>query len=261
MAAVAGYFVGTSGFASPTLRESVPAASGSAQDLLAAYSCKLPSVELESVFHRRPSGITIAAWQQATDDDFRFTVRVPREVTHLDRLGIPGRVRGFIDSLSGLGDRLSCILFTTPPSFDCDVSRFEAVFDVIPEGTRTAWEFRHPSWLCPDVLALLAERDSAPVVTETHDGAAAAELLPGGALADKWGFPFVYVRFRRERYTYADLVVWGEILGDAFGEGQDVYAFFHQSPEAVSYAQAMREMLAEAHDATIPFLDPSYVSA
>src|SRR5439155_6815451 len=83
----------------------------------------------------------------------------------------------------------------------------------------TAWEFRHPSWLCPDVLELLVSRSAAPVVVESQDTATSTELMPGGALSERWGFPFVYVRFRREHYTYADLCVWGEILGDVIGEG------------------------------------------
>ena len=74
--------------------------------------------------------------------------------------------------------------------------------------------------------------------------------MPGGPLADRYEFPFVYVRFRRESYTYADLVVWGDMLADVIGEGRDVYAFFRQSPEATCYATALGELLAEAKAAT-----------
>lgn len=247
--------VGISGFASPSIRGALNAATASAPDLLTGYAERFGSVELDSVFYRRPSSETVAGWAAATTEDFSFVVRVPREVTHVDRLGMPARVGRFVESLAPLGPRLHCLLFTTPPTFDCDVSRFAAILDALPRGLRTAWEFRHPSWLCPDVLALLAERDSAPVVVETFEGAASAELLPGGALADRWGFPFVYVRFRREIYTYADLVVWGEILGDVIGEDRDVYAFFRQSPEAPAYATALQELLAEAKAAT--FTEPA----
>lgn len=243
-------WVGTSGYASPTVRSSLGAPSGAAPDLLASYASRFDAAELDSVFYRRPSGDTVAGWCASTGEDFVFTVRVPREVTHVERLGMPGRVEQFVDGLSALGSRLGCLLFTTPPSFECDTSRFRTVLDVLPRGMRTAWEFRHPSWLCQDVLALLSERSSAPVVVETNDGTASGELLPGGTLAERWPFEFTYVRFRREHYTYADLVVWGEILGDVIGEDRDVYAFFRQSPEAPSYATALYELLAEAKAAT-----------
>ena len=246
--------VGTSSFASPSIRPTLDSSSSAASDLLAAYAERFPAVELDSVFYREPGTDTVAGWSNATREDFTFAVRVPRDVTHVDRLGIPLRAARFVESLRPLGPRLGCVLFTTPPSFECDVVRFASILDVVPDGLRTAWEFRHPSWLCPDVLQLLASRNAAPVVVEAQDASASAELMPGGGLAERWGFPFVYVRFRREHYTYADLCVWGEILGDVIGEGRDVCAFFRQSANATSYATALLELLAEAKAAT--FDDP-----
>jgi uncharacterized protein YecE (DUF72 family) len=242
--------VGTSSFASPSIRPTLDSSSAAASDLLAAYATLFPAVELDSVFYREPGSDTVAGWSDATSETFVFSVRVPRDVTHVDRLGLPMRAARFVESLQPLGPRLGCVLFTTPPTFECDVARFESILDVMPDGLRTAWEFRHPSWLCPDVLALLASRNAAPVVVESQDGPTSAELMPGGRLAERWGFPFVYVRFRREHYTYADLCVWGEILGDVIGEGRDVCAFFRQSANATSYATALYEVLAEAKAAT-----------
>jgi uncharacterized protein YecE (DUF72 family) len=242
--------VGTSSFASPSIRPTLDSSSAAASDLLAAYAERFPAVELDSVFYREPGTDTVTSWSAATREDFRFAVRVPRDVTHVDRLGMPLRAARFVESLQPLGPRLGCVLFTTPPTFECDVSRFEAILNVMPEGLRTAWEFRHPSWLCPDVLRLLASRNAAPVVVEAQDASTSTELMPGGALAERWGFPFVYVRFRREHYTYADLSVWGEILGDVIGEGRAVCAFFRQSANASSYATALYELLVEARAAT-----------
>ena len=236
------------------MRPSVPTHGASAPELLAAYATLFASVELDSVFYRRPSFETVASWRDATPDDFRFAIRVPREITHVDLLEVPDRTYDFAMSVEPLGPRLGAILFTTPPTFGCDIDRFHRVLDAIPDGVRTAWEFRHSSWMCPDILELLAQRDSCPVIIEAFDGLAdghgARELLPGGALADRYEFPFVYVRFRRESYTYADLVVWGDMLGDVVGEGRDVYAFFRQSTESACYATALTELLAEAKSAT-----------
>lgn len=249
-------WVGTSGFASPSIRDAFSADTAAPADLLAGYSKRFAAVELDSVFYRRPSDETVKGWIEATDDSFRFAVRVPREITHVDHLAVPVRATRFIDSIAQLHERLGCVLFTTPPTLECDVSRFVSVLDAIPENVRTAWEFRHPSWLCSEVLGMLAERRSGPVVVETNESGAASNLLPGGTLAERWEFPFVYVRFRRESYNYADLVVWGEILGDVIGEERDVYAFFRQSPLALSYATALSELLIEAKEAT--FTEPMH---
>lgn len=244
------FYVGTSGFASPLMRGAVPAQSASAGDLLSAYANRFDAVELDSVFYRRPSEATVDGWCDVTPETFRVSVRAPRELTHVDRLAVPERAARFVETLAPLGPRLGAVLFTTPPTFGCDVGRVRAVLDALPPDLHTAWEFRHPSWSCPEVLELLAERNSAPVIVESFDGTSSGGLLPGGALADRWEFPFVYVRFRRESYTYADLIVWGDMLGDVIGVGQDVYAFFRQSPEATGYATALGELLDEARAAT-----------
>lgn len=232
------------------MRGSVMSASASAPDLLASYATTHGSVELDSVFYRSPSPETVESWKASTSPDFRFSVRVPREITHIDRLVHGDNITRFIDTLNVLGPQLGCVLFTTPPTFGCDVGRFRDVLQAVPRGVRTAWEFRHGSWMCPDVLELLAAHDSCPVIVESFESSSADDLLPGGSLADRWEFPFVYVRFRRERYTYADLVVWGDQLADVIGEGRDVYAFYRQSPEATCYATALTELLEEAKAAT-----------
>jgi uncharacterized protein YecE (DUF72 family) len=232
------------------MRGSVPASGASAPELLAAYATVFGSVELDSVFYRRPAEETVASWRDATPDDFRFSIRVPREITHVDLLTAPERTTEFVSSIDALGPRLGAILFTTPPTFECDVDRFRSVLDAIPQGVRTAWEFRHPSWMCTEVFESLAQRESCPVIVEAFEQTLARELLPGGPLADRYEFPFVYVRFRRESYTYADLVVWGDMLADVIGEGRNVYAFFRQSPESACYATALSELLAEAKAAT-----------
>lgn len=251
------FFVGTSGFASPVMRAGLPSASAAAPDLLAGYATRFEAVELDSVFYRSPSRATVQGWCDAIDDGFRVSVRAPRDLTHVDRLSVPDHAAEFAASLQPLGRRLGAILFTTPPTFGCDVGRVRDALDALGPEVRTAWEFRHPSWLCPEVLDLLAERNSAPVIVESFDGTSSSGLLPGGALADRWEFAFVYVRFRRERYTYADLIVWGDMLGDVLGAGQDVYGFFRQSPEATSYATALSEVLDEARAATFSTPAPS----
>jgi uncharacterized protein YecE (DUF72 family) len=256
---VGDFFVGTSGFASPVMRSAVPSTGASAPELLSAYATLFAAVELDSAFYRRPSPDTVESWDAATPGGFRFVVRVPREITHVDLLAEPCNTEAFVADLMPLHAKLGTVLFTTPPTFECDVDRLASVLEAIPNGVRTAWEFRHSSWMCPEVLELLAARDSAPVLVEAFEEAVAKELLPGGSVADRYEFPFVYVRFRRETYTYADLVVWGDMLADVIGEGRDVYAFFRQSTEAVCYATALGELLAEAQAAT--FSQPPDLSA
>jgi uncharacterized protein YecE (DUF72 family) len=200
---------------------------------------------MDSSFYRPPSAETVTGWCEVTTDEFTFTVRVPRQVTHVDRLGIPARVGQFAGSLRSLGPRFGCLLFATPPTLDRDVERLRATLNALPDGTQTAWEFRHPSWFAVETLDLLVTRYSAPVVVETLDGLIGAELLPGGRWWDEWRLPLLYVRFRKDNYRPSELIAWGELLAEAAAQGRSVFGFFRQCPESSSYVIALGEVIAE----------------
>jgi len=237
--------IGTSGFASPQQRPSLHATSSATADLLTGYAGLFDAVELDSVFARSPCATTVAGWCDATPSSFRFSVRMPRDVTHKDRLTMPARVSGFVDGLAPLGPRLACLLFTMPARMPCDPQLLRMVLRSVPPRVRTAWEFRHDSWVCPEVLDVLAEHGAAPAIVDSSGGPSGESLLPGGGVTDGWDFGFTYVRFRRDGYRPGDLMAWGRLLAEALGRG-DVLAFFKQSPEATAYAAALSELLCDA---------------
>lgn len=246
MAPVPTHFVGLSGFASPTTRQNITAAHATHQELLRCYARLFRSVEMDSAFYRAPSSETVQQWASCTPEDFRCSVRMSRAATHVHGLRDPAPIAEFLHALTPLDSRLSCVLFTTPPTMGCDVDLIQSVLTRIPAGIRTAWEFRDQSWICPAVLETLVEHGAAPVVVETLDGVTGEELLPGGWAGEKWQLPFVYVRLRRERYRVSDVVSWAEVLRPALSRGADVYTYFRQSVEAPSYATALDEVLTDA---------------
>lgn len=217
------------------------------------YGKRFGAVEMDSSFYRPPSPSTVTSWRDATPEDFSFTVRVPRQVTHVDRLRMPQRAARFVDSLGPLGPRLACLLFTLPPTLECEPDKLEATLDAIGPGVPTASEFRHGSWLTPEVLEMLAGHGATAVVVETLDGLNGKELLPGGTLADRVKMPFCYLRVRKDRYRPGDLLAWGEVLGEVVARGAPVFAFFRQSEESIAYATALSELLVEAQEGnTVP---------
>ena len=234
--------IGTSGFASPALRSNLSAPTGAAPDLLAAYASRFDCVEMDSTFQRPPTPETVRTWDEATPDHFGFSVRVPKPLTHGDELSDPSRVSELVGVLRELGDGVRCLLFTLPPTLDCDPERVSGVLDAVPDGLPTAWEFRNPAGPCPEVCELIASRGGTAVVVDNLDGTSGTEYLTGS----KWEFPCCYVRFRRESYSIADLMHWGGVLGAAAAEGRDVFAFFRQSLEAPSYVLALSELLQES---------------
>ena len=106
-------------------------------------------------------------------------------------------------------------------------------------------EFRHPSWHCEEVFALLAAHRAAYCVMS---GASLPCVLR--ATTD-----FVYVRMHgpdREQlyagsYPDSDLRWWAARIGEWDQAGQDVYVYFNNDGDAnaVRNARALRALLDE----------------
>lgn len=148
---------------------------------LERYASRFNAVEINSSFHRPHRPATYARWSQSVPSSFRFSVKLPKTITHGLRLQEPGELlESFLAEVSGLGEKLGCLLIQLPPSLSFDpavVSTFLADL-----RTRTsvslACEPRHPSWFSSQVDDLLKEAQVARVAADPACVPEAAE--PGG---------------------------------------------------------------------------------
>ena len=116
---------------------------------LQRYAQVLDCVEINSSFYRPHQGATYARWAASVPEHFRFSVKLPRSITHERRLRDgETELDRFALEVGELGSKLGCVLVQLPPSL-----RFEA--DVAAEFFNTlrqrfdgmlACEARHPSW-------------------------------------------------------------------------------------------------------------------
>lgn len=175
--------------------------------MLAYYARYLSAVEIDSTFYAIPRLEVVAKWADATPDDFLFTAKMPRALTHEARLRLDaplagagvgnGRavLRAFLGSLRPLGEKLGAILIQLPPSFRPtadDIDALRLFLDALPMGEIDfAVEFRHPTWRRPSVARLLREHGVSWVWNDTSPLAEQAEapfeFLPQTA-------DFLYVR-------------------------------------------------------------------
>jgi uncharacterized protein YecE (DUF72 family) len=122
----------------------------------------LAGAEINSSFHRPHAASTYAKWAASTPPAFQFAVKLPRLITHdqkLRRARAP--LERFLAEIAGLGEKCGPLLVQLPPSFAFDprvVSRF---FDLL-RGLHTGdvvCEPRHPTWFTPAADArLIAQR-------------------------------------------------------------------------------------------------------
>src|SRR5438552_2755153 len=82
------------------------------------YCQQFNSVELNSTFYKLPSEKGLQTWFNKSPDDFTFSVKAPRLITHFKKFNDCKRlINDFYSACEkGLGHKLGCILFQLPPS-------------------------------------------------------------------------------------------------------------------------------------------------
>jgi len=122
------------------------------------YARYFPAVEVDSTFYAAPSEETLLRWIEATPANFRFTCKLPREITHTRRLhDCPAELNAFLRAIEPLTQKLSIILIQLPPSFAPKDGRqsLRKFVPQLPKEFRFAIEFRHPGWHRPHIISLL----------------------------------------------------------------------------------------------------------
>ena len=133
---------------------------------LERYARVLPAVEINSSFYRPHRPATYARWRDSVPPAFRFSVKLPKEITHVRRLhGIEQEVEDFLDGASNLGDRFGCLLVQLPPSLALDATAASALFSRLRErlDVAIACEARHQAWFGKEAAELLARHKVARV--------------------------------------------------------------------------------------------------
>ncbi len=159
--------VGTSGYNYPEWRGSFYPEKFSADKMLAFYAERFPTVEINYTFYRMPTEKLLAGWAAGTPDSFTFTLKAPRRITHDAKLQrCEDTVQAFCRTAQTLGPKLGGLLFQLPPNFKKDVGVLTSFVGLLPDGTRAAFEFRHPSWFEADVFDVLRSRNVALCVAD-----------------------------------------------------------------------------------------------
>ncbi len=191
---------GTSGFSYKSWKGTFYPEKLPAGEMLRYYGEQLPAVEINNTFYRIPRREVLERWAVQVPEDFRFSVKASRRITHFKRLKDAGEVTGyFLSAAAALGPRLGVLLFQLPPNFRLDLPRLDDFLSLLPEGTPAAFEFRHPSWADEPVYERLKARGLAWCHSDTDEAPAAVPVRTA-----PWG----YLRLRRSDYSDEDLQAW-----------------------------------------------------
>jgi uncharacterized protein YecE (DUF72 family) len=164
---------------------------------LERYAKRFSAVEINSSFYRPHRKSTYVRWAAAVPDDFRFSVKLPKTITHEARLQeSAGPIAAFADEVGGLAEKLGVILVQLPPSLSFDAAKAVLFLDVLRAAIDCAIviEPRHASWSSSHATALMTDRQVARVIADPvmiPSGEAAAGS-PGLRYRRLHGSPRIY---------------------------------------------------------------------
>lgn len=140
--------IGCSGYYYPSWKNKFYPPKLQPRDWLTYYSSVFNTVELNGTFYRTPKLTDLQRYASKTPDDFTFSVKVSRYITHVMKL--KDSRQSILDFKSlieeGLGHKLQYMLFQMPPSFQYNKDNLGLVLDQVPNNPQCVVELRHPSW-------------------------------------------------------------------------------------------------------------------
>jgi uncharacterized protein YecE (DUF72 family) len=215
--------IGTSGYNYPEWRGTFYPEKFATTKMLAYYAERFPTVEINYTFYRMPTDTLLAGWSAGTPDHFTFTLKAPRRITHDAKLQhCEDLVQAFCRTARTLGPKLGALLFQLPPNFKKDAGVLQRFLELLPEGTRAAFEFRHASWLDAEVFDALRHRNVALCVADSEKMTTPAEVT-----AD-----YAYFRLRDEGYQQADIERWAATVKGLPGVS-DTYVYFKHEDQGL----------------------------
>ena len=231
-------YVGTSGYSYKEWKGAFYPEDLASKDMLSFYGEHLNAVEINNTFYRLPKASVLEAWAAHVPEAFRFSIKASRRITHFTRLKEEARdpTEYLMQTLDVLGDRLGAVLFQLPPNMKVDIDRLGRFLEMLPDGTRAAFEFRHDSWSDEGVHELLRSRGIALVCADTEDSDGDEPIVSTAP----WG----YLRLRRADYGEEDLLRWAGHVAET--GWQHAFVFFKHEDEAAGprMAKHFREVLA-----------------
>ena len=209
--------VGTSGYNYPEWKGGFYPEDLPTSKMLPYYADRFHTVEINYSFYRLPSEKAVSGWADQTPDDFVFTLKASRRITHDARLrDCQELLDVFCERGRKLGDKLGTILFQLPPWSRKDVDVLERFLDWMPSDVRCAFEFRHDSWLSEDVYDRLRAKNLALCITDSEKA-----TTPIVMTAD-----YAYFRLRDEGYGPDDIARWGKTIAKHADGLSDIFVYF-----------------------------------
>ena len=196
------------------------------------YSKHFSSVELNVTFYRLPERETFTKWYVSTPDNFLFSIKGSRFITHVKKLkDCLEPIEAFFSRALLLKEKLGVVLWQLPPNFNFEIERFKEFLEALkPYCVRNTFEFRNKAWINKKVATLL-EKENASFCIADHP-----EFLNTPPLTAD----FIYIRRHGKSGSHSTSYSPESLKDDAkfikahLKQKKDVFVYFNN--DAAGYA-------------------------
>jgi uncharacterized protein YecE (DUF72 family) len=121
------------------------------------YAQHFVTVEINYSFYCFPAATTVQKWYQQAPAEFRFSLKIPRVITHYHKFHNTQKLLSDFYSLADLlEEKLSCLLLQLPAVITYDPALLDRIITQLDVHKKHAIEFRHESWWQEEVYQKLA---------------------------------------------------------------------------------------------------------
>lgn len=194
--------------------------------------------EFNGSFYKFPTVRIFENWYKKTPENFIFSVKAPKEITHLKKfVDCQERINEFYTVCkTGFREKLGCILFQFPPSYQFSTEKLQNIINTLDLEFKNVIEFRHESWWNEEVWAAF-KKNNITFCSVSHP------QLPDTIFTD---FPLIYIRLHGKsklfysNYSHEELLYIKNVINLKSG-----FLYFNNtaSEAGILNALALKHML------------------
>lgn len=200
------------------------------------YCTHFNTFEINGTFYKFPTLKVMENWYKRSPEDFIFSVKAPKEITHTKKfVGCEELISDFYSVChSGLKQKVGCFLFQLPPSYHYSNEKLLLLISQLDLKFNNVIEFRHSSWWNPEVINELS-KNNITFCSVSHP------QLPENIFTE---FPVVYIRLHGRtkmfysRYSNEQLMTINDSISE-IKENKPLYIYFNNTADTSGILNAL----------------------
>ncbi|HUQ84859.1 MAG TPA: DUF72 domain-containing protein [Candidatus Limnocylindrales bacterium] len=192
------------------------------------------TVENNSSFYRIASEATYKTWSRMTPENYKFSMKLNKLITHVHRLELNKEVKEkvcyILTSTQVLQNKLGVILIQLPPSFKYDLERLDKFLSFLKNEIKSleykfdvAIEFRNKYWFIKEVYAILKKYNVALVASQSSRYPEVRQVTADFAYIRMHG----PVKLFSSPYTAEQLEDWAAYIKSISKKMKQIFVYFN----------------------------------